>query len=196
MNGTSFVRPDQVVAVAEALEADGIPYAIGGALALGFAAEPRSTFDIDVNVFVDVSRIGDVLRCLAERLVFQFDVARARHEAERDFQVRIDWNGTFIDLFFAFSAFHEGVARRAHVYPFPGKDLPVLSPEDLVCFKVMFNRPKDWVDIEKLLYFRDTDFDREYVKQALSDALGADDSALIRLQELMRSVHKLASEKD
>ena len=196
MTGPSFVRPEQVVSVAEALEADGIPYAIGGALALGYAAEPRATFDIDVNIFVDVSRIGDVLRCLAERLDFQFDMARARHEAERDFQVRIDWSGTYIDLFFAFSEFHEGVARRAHVYPFPGKDLPVLSPEDLVCFKTMFNRPKDWVDIEKLLYFRDADFDREYVKRALSEALGADDSAVIQLQELMTSVHKLARQED
>jgi len=38
--------------VADTLEQYGIPYAIGGAIALGFYAAPRATLDVDVNVFL------------------------------------------------------------------------------------------------------------------------------------------------
>ena len=195
MTGKTVLRPEQVVAVVEALEAEGIPFAVGGALALGYACEARATTDIDVNIFLPASCVEDVFRTLREHLHFEveFDTPSARLTVERDFQIRIDWNGTYIDLFFSFSEFHEEVARRARRYRFLGRDMPVLSPEDLVCFKVMFNRPKDWVDIEKLLYFRDRDFDREYVMRTLSEVLGADDSAVIRLEELMKTVHEDAT---
>jgi hypothetical protein len=38
--------------VADALDRHGLPYAIGGAIALGFHAVPRATVDVDVNIFV------------------------------------------------------------------------------------------------------------------------------------------------
>lgn len=38
--------------LADVLEAHDIPYAIGGALALGYYAEPRGTVDVDINIFV------------------------------------------------------------------------------------------------------------------------------------------------
>src|SRR5213594_2717229 len=52
--------------LADALEQGGIPYAIGGAIALGFYAAPRATVDVDVNVFVsperELARALDALR--------------------------------------------------------------------------------------------------------------------------------------
>jgi hypothetical protein len=38
--------------IADALERQKIPYAIGGAIALGFYAPPRATLDVDINIFV------------------------------------------------------------------------------------------------------------------------------------------------
>lgn len=43
---------DAALAVARALEQQGVPYAIGGALAFGVWGTPRGTLDVDVNVFV------------------------------------------------------------------------------------------------------------------------------------------------
>lgn len=54
-NGITAELPtavDIARAVADALERHGLPYAIGGALALGFYAVPRATVDVDVNVQV------------------------------------------------------------------------------------------------------------------------------------------------
>lgn len=50
--------------LAEALTADGIPYALGGALALGAHGVPRGTLDVDVNVFVGLDGVPRVIECL------------------------------------------------------------------------------------------------------------------------------------
>ena len=44
--------------IADALGAAGIPYALGGALALAVAGVPRGTRDVDVNVFVALDALG------------------------------------------------------------------------------------------------------------------------------------------
>ena len=51
--------------LAWALDASGIPYAIGGAIALGVWSDPRSTYDVDINLFVEgaeLERAFDVLQ--------------------------------------------------------------------------------------------------------------------------------------
>lgn len=56
---------DLIVTVHGRLDDVGISHAFGGALALGYVAEPRGTVDIDVNVFVppeQVDDVGDALR--------------------------------------------------------------------------------------------------------------------------------------
>lgn len=49
--------------IARALEADRIPHALGGVLALGAHGVPRGTLDVDVNVFCHDfrRRDGDLL---------------------------------------------------------------------------------------------------------------------------------------
>jgi hypothetical protein len=140
---TSLV--DQVVAVADALEASGLPWAFGGALALAYAThEPRGTRDIDVNVFVPTSRAADVFAAMP---------VGVHHEpadlmtAEREAQVRLFWERTPVDVFFAADAFHHEVSMRCREVPFAGRSIRVLGAEDLAVFKAMFDRPKDWVDI-------------------------------------------------
>jgi hypothetical protein len=50
---SSVKDPAQVAqAIAAALDAAGCDYALGGAIALGFWAEPRGTVDVDVTIFV------------------------------------------------------------------------------------------------------------------------------------------------
>ena len=47
-----------------------LPHAFGGALALAFCvAEPRATKDIDLNVFIGVDRIDELIDALPERVV-------------------------------------------------------------------------------------------------------------------------------
>ena len=55
---TDLTLAQRIVALDRALAA--IPHAFGGALALAYYAEPRTTIDIDLNLFVPVDRYPDV----------------------------------------------------------------------------------------------------------------------------------------
>lgn len=170
---------EQVAAIGEALDASGVPWAFGGALALAYAtSEPRGTRDIDVNVFVPSSQARSVFRSLPRGV---------RHSkadldaAIQDDQVRLYWDDTPVDVFFAADAFHNDVAHRCRSVPFAGRTIRVLCAEDLAVFKAMFDRPKDWVDIETMIEAGSLDV--ETAATHLSMLLG-DDLRIDRLRRL------------
>lgn len=140
--------PDKVVAVTTALHR--VPHAFGGALALAYYAEPRATVDVDLNVFIPADRASDVFGPLAA-----IGVAPAKpadlEMVRRDGQVRVFWDTTPLDLFFAYDPFHDAAAAAVRRVPFAETTIPILGPEHLVVCKVVFNRAKDWVDIDAML---------------------------------------------
>ncbi len=127
-----------------------VPHAFGGALALAYYAEPRATVDIDVNVFVPADRFAEVAAPLA-RLGAPADDPAVEALVRRDGQVRVMWDATPVDLFFSYDPFHEAAAAARHRVPFGDDTIPILAADHLVVCKVVFNRPKDWVDIDAML---------------------------------------------
>ena len=128
---------------------DAIPHAFGGALALAYYAEPRATIDIDLNLFVRADRFTGVATLLRDLGVTVDD--NVAGIVRRDGQARVMWDHTPIDLFFAYDAFHDAAAKARRPVPFSDGTIPILSPEHLIVCKVVFNRPKDWVDIDAIL---------------------------------------------
>ena len=94
--------------------------------------------------------------------------------ARRDGQVRVMWDRTPIDLFFSYDAFHEAAAAALRSVPFADETIPILAADHLVVCKVIYNRPRDWVDIEAML------------------AAGADVDAA----EVLRWVARIAGDED
>ena len=138
--------PDQVIGLHRALRT--IPHAFGGALALAYYAEPRATHDIDVNLFVPVDPLSPVARALA---TLGIELGPAITETlQRDGQGRVFWQETPVDLFFAYDPFHDAVAAARITVPFSDTRIPILSATHLTICKVVFNRAKDWVDIDAM----------------------------------------------
>ena len=73
--------------IADALEGAGLPYAIGGALALAIAGVPRGTADVDINVFVPEERVPDAIAVLA-KLGIEIPEAATTQARERLYYVR------------------------------------------------------------------------------------------------------------
>jgi hypothetical protein len=170
---------DRIVAVCESLDRSGIPWALGGALALAYATnEPRGTRDIDVNVFVGAHDAATVFAALPAGVAFtDADVAEA-HEHD---QIRLWWDTTPIDVFFAADPFHLEVAGRCRTVPFEGRHINVLCAEDLAVFKALFDRTKDWADIEAMVDSNAIDLDLAAAR--LAQLLG-DDARVGRLRTL------------
>src|SRR5262245_61966535 len=101
--------PEKIVAIPAGLRQAPIEPAFGGALALAYYAEPRSTIDVDVNVFVSTERWLDVRRGLAPLGVETGELDLAA--LDRDGQCRLWWGRTPLDLFFSYSDIHEQMAR-------------------------------------------------------------------------------------
>jgi hypothetical protein len=172
---------DRVVAIDTALRNAAVPHAFGGALALAYhIAEPRGTRDIDVNVFVDAERARAVFDQLPTGVAWgdaDLDLV------ERDGQVRLFWDDTPVDVFFAIHRFHRHAASHIEEVPFAGTTIPILSATDLTVFKAFFDRTKDWADIEAIL-----DAGTVEVHTALGwllDVVGGDDHRVSRLRRLV-----------
>jgi nucleotidyltransferase AbiEii toxin of type IV toxin-antitoxin system len=173
--------PEKVVAIHRGLTRAKIDHAFGGALALAYYAEPRSTIDIDVNLFVAPSSYPEVERELAK-----IGVENAADPAavERDGQCELRWGDTPIDLFFAYDDLHDAMRRAARREPFGRETISVLSPEHLIVCKTIFNRPKDWLDIEQMLICVD-ELDRDELRKWLTRVLGVDDPRSERLERML-----------
>ena len=168
---------DKIVAVHRALDNAALPHAFGGALALAWCTQrARGTIDIDVNVFVPVARIGDLLAALPAEVAVD-DAAVAQLESEG--QARLWWDTTPVDVFLDTTAFHDGVGERVRWEPFAGHDVPFLACRDLAVFKAFFDRTKDWADLEEMQAAGTLDV--EAVAGVLVHYLGPDDPRIARL---------------
>jgi hypothetical protein len=139
---------ERIVALDRALAP--FPHAFGGALALAYYAEARATIDIDVNLFVPPSRLPEVADAL-RALGVDVDRPDVPETVARDGQVRVMWDDTPVDLFFAYDAFHDAAARATRDVPFGDATIPILSGTHLVVCKAVFDRAKDWVDVDAML---------------------------------------------
>ena len=86
-----------------------------------------------------------------------------------------------LDLFFNYAPVHEDAARHRRTVPFADTRIPVLGPTELAVFKAMFDRTRDWADIEAMVAARSVDM--EAVRTALADMLAADDPRFARLDD-------------
>ncbi|WP_436702099.1 hypothetical protein [Nocardioides sp. BYT-33-1] len=181
-----FVR---AIDVHRRLLAAGIDNAIGGALALGYHIDdPRGTQDIDINVSLPAARAREALRSLPPDV--PWDEATIT-QIVRDDQVRIMWPVTDdlpipLDLFFAVHALHEVVRTRTIEVPMHGATVKVLSATDLTIFKALYNRSKDWPDIEAMLAAHDSTVDLDEAIRCVGEVVGGDDHRTHRLRGLLR----------
>ena len=172
----------KIIAIHTALDKAALPHAFGGALALAWCTQrARGTIDIDVNVFVPIARVDDVLRALPAAVAHSpADVMQLK----TDGQSRLWWDETPIDLFLNTTEFHDAVATRSRHEQFAGLAVPFLACPDLAVFKAFFNRTKDWADLEEMQSAGTLDVER--LIGTLAHYLGGDDPRIERIRSLAR----------
>jgi hypothetical protein len=176
--------PERLVALHESLDAAKVPHAFGGAIALAYwTLDPRGTSDIDCNLFVPAAKPRPALDALPEAIR---QPAELEEIIARDGQVRLWWDETPVDLFFDYEPVHAQAARNSRRVPFQDTEIPILGPVELIVFKVMFDRTRDWADVEAVLEAGTVD--RGAVRATLRTLLGPDDPRLDRLAETERRV--------
>lgn len=172
---------DKLFAIHDSLTAAGLSHAFGGAIALAYCTEePRGTRDLDVNIFTDSSRARTALAALPKSVsVSAADIKTVESEG----QTRLWWDSTPIDLFLSNHPLHEIAAAAVTWVPLAEREIPVLDCASLVVFKALFNRTKDWADIEAV-----ASCSPRHVEQAaatVTELLGEDEPIYRRLTSLL-----------
>lgn len=142
---------DLTVGVHRILDEAGCDHAFGGALALGFVAEPRGTLDVDVNVFVPPEGIDAVIEAMG-RLRLTPEQPLDQWMPASGLRFRPGEGPLAVDVFVSLGPVYDEVQRRCVVHPFghEREPLPFLHADDLAVFKLSFGRPKDWTDLRAM----------------------------------------------
>ena len=182
--------PELAVEVCGMLRSTGIEHAVGGALALGFYAEPRGTYDLDLNIFVAAEKADAALDVLRSGGI-EVGEGAAQIVAERG-DLFLAHGGCRLDLFFNSIPLHLRAARRTRIVSLLGKSVPILSPEDLIVLKLLFNRHKDIVDIEHIVAAVGEQLERGYVRDSIIECVGEEDSRLATWEAASASLERPA----
>ena len=164
---------DSALVIARELERRGVPYAIGGALAYGIWSDPRNTNDIDLNVFVGDDRLDEAFTAL-EAVGTRLDRDQARRDAASRGMFVGHLGDYRVDVFTPSIDFSHEAARTRRRVAVGDESFDFLSPEAITLFKLMFDRGKDRVDLERLVAACPT-LDRDYVRRHLVDWFDGDD---------------------
>lgn len=148
---------EELEAIIDAFDAEGIEYAVCGGLAVGILGLPRATKDIDLLVRrEDVDRAKATVKAIgfdipAKRMVFR-QGAPDEQEMHRQSKLDPETNDLMpLDLLVVMPIFEEVWATRIEL-PYRERKIKVVSREGLVTMKTRSGRPQDLVDIERLQF--------------------------------------------
>ena len=171
---------EALVALQDRLHQAGISSAVIGGMAVGMWGEPRVTRDVDVKVLLGRDDAPRLLEVIAPDYVsLQADPLRAlTHTGILFVQDRL---GTRLDLLLADTGFDAAAIRRAlPVEVQPGLIAHVCSAEDLIIYKLISTRLRDYEDAASVIHRQGDALDDAYVLDWLRQFEQAlDDSTLV-----------------
>ena len=129
--------------VAEALEALGIEYMIGGSQASTYYGEPRFTQDIDIVARLDAARVAALLERFPPPAFYASEeAAREAVETRGQFNVIHPESGLKIDIFVAKDTPYDRLSlQRRHQLPLvPGRSAYFARAEDVILYKMLYYR--------------------------------------------------------
>jgi predicted nucleotidyltransferase len=146
-------KPEDLVALAAAvLESCNVKFALIGGCARNVYAPPRATRDVDLSVALDATQLQAVEQAFAHhQFVPATTVSADPADAVPDLILFQSPTSERIDLLIVKTEFEESALQRAQRTPAYGlPQLPVVTAEDLIVFKLLASRPRDLADTEEV----------------------------------------------
>lgn len=161
------------------------PYAIGGAIALGYWADPRGTLDVDLTLFLPPDQPAECVRVLQD-LGCDFNSAETMVSLREHGFCRVTWNGTRVDVFLPLIEFYELARQRRQQVALGDQPIVIWDAATLAVFKMMFFRRKDLADVEQILRTQGSQLDRSWVRDQLVNLYSVRDPRISQWDELDR----------
>jgi hypothetical protein len=165
----------------------GIPSIVIGGVAVGIWGDPRVTRDADLKTLLDRKDADRLWAVLTPHYV---SLLPDPHEALRRQAMLFIQNadGIRLDLLLADTPYDVAAIQRGRdVKVQPGVTLKVCSPEDLVIYKLISTRPRDYEDARGVIRRQGQALDDAYVLHWLRQfELALDDSTLVSTYKRVR----------
>lgn len=177
MNERPLTIVDFLKLVIEALEAAGVQYLIGGAIAEWAWGEPRATQDLDLVVNIPIQAIDQLSKELEKRdmLIPAQIILDSILEDRADIPINAIhmYSGLKADLYPVREGdeLRQSAFRRRQLVDYgpPIGQVYIHSPEDLILYKLIYfslsQQPKHSRDIAAILHAKKDRLDFEYIDQ-------------------------------
>ena len=160
------------------LDAERVPYALIGGLAVSLRGQPRMTADVDMVILADVPRALALVRALeVSNFKPLFDGVAEVVQKAFILPLRHRVTNVKVDLALGLSGFERQTLARAERLPLAGAEIAVATAEDLLIMKVLAGRPQDDQDVQGLVIAQGKHLDWNYclhLAAELGEALGQD----------------------
>jgi hypothetical protein len=179
----------------ELLDQLSVEYAVMGGFAVRAHGVPRPTYDIDVAIVVDREQLKALFDHLREcdfeiPEIYQTGwIDRVKELPLLKLKRYIRDKSLDVDLFLVESEFLAEVMRRRLRLDADGHVMWVVSPEDLILFKLLAGRARDWGDVADVLFIQSS-LDETYMRRWAHD-LGVGEQLEIALEEHTRGHENL-----
>jgi hypothetical protein len=184
-NPIDTVRAAQEISAA--VEATGCEYALGGAIALGFWAEPRGTLDVDLTLFLPSNEPSGTVRLL-QTIGCEFRTDQVIASLREHGFCQVTYEGRRVDVFVPMIEFYETARQRRKRVLLDERPTFIWDAETLCVFKLMFFRRKDLADLEQLLRVQGNQLDHSWVGQQIIQIYGERDPRVSQWQELVNEL--------
>ena len=143
---------EELSKVIGALDENGIEYAVCGGLALTIHGFPRATYDIDVLIREESLQKSFEIVKQSGFDIYGLDISFKEQAVEIRRVSKIDDDGEVLSLdFLLVTPFVEDVWNDRINFEWQGEPISIVSRDGLIKMKRLAGRPKDLIDIDRLL---------------------------------------------
>lgn len=151
---------DTLLSLVEVLDELSIPYSIMGGVAVRAFGVPRPTYDVDLNIVVErrrLSELFDRLRAIDYVIPEPYQTGWVDEvQGLKVLKLRryFGQESMDVDLFLVESEFQREVMARRLKSEAEEHVVWLVSPEDLILFKLLAGRPRDLGDVFDVLFMQ------------------------------------------
>lgn len=155
---------DALRALCDGLGALDVPWMIIGGVAVIAHGVPRYTADVDATVSAPSEALERIFEILADRrIVPRIDGALAFARERQVLLLRHEPSGVDLDVSLAWLPFEVEAIRRSESCDYAGVTIRIPRPDDLVIYKLVAARPRDYEDVERLLLLHGPSLDLRHI---------------------------------
>ena len=179
------------------LKARGVPYMIIGGIGNLVWGEPRMTVDIDITVHISDANERDFIKEAGSKFKVLVGNPDEFVKKTRVLPIEITENVRGDIIFSGLEYEKMAIGRAIEVEISKNIKVRVCTAEDLIIYKAISEREKDWQDIEGILLRRGSLLDKKYLINWLSQFASALDKPGIqkRFEELWKEIVEVEGSK-